>query len=65
MSDDVSDAIESNAQGPKSAMNDGEQVTAHSLREQIEADQYLREKQTRQNKRLGIALRQLKAPGSL
>lgn len=40
---DVSDAIESSAQGPKSASVDGQSATAHSLPEQIAADEYLRE----------------------
>ncbi len=65
MSDDVSNAIESNAQGPKSAMNDGEQVTAHSLPDQIEADRYLTAKSANASRQKGVIFQRLKPPGSV
>ena len=39
--DDVADAIESNAQAPRSATGDTGSVTMHSLPDQIAADKYL------------------------
>jgi len=39
---DLSDKIKNNAEGAKSATADGVSVTRHSLREQIEADRYIR-----------------------
>jgi hypothetical protein len=41
LADEIADAIVSNAQSPKTATGDAGSVTAHSLKEQIEADQYL------------------------
>lgn len=41
MADDVKDAIEENAQGPKSAKSDVGEVRQHSLKDQIQADRYL------------------------
>jgi len=42
--DDVADAIESNAQAPRSATGDTGSVTMHSLPDQIAADKYLTNK---------------------
>ena len=41
MADELKDAIEKNAQGPRSARGDVGEVQQHSLTEQIEADRYL------------------------
>jgi hypothetical protein len=41
LADEISDAIAANALAPKSATGDAGSVTAHSLKEQIEADQYI------------------------
>lgn len=41
MADEIEDAIETNAAGPKSASVDGVSVQQHSLADQIAADKYL------------------------
>ena len=47
MTEDVKDAIEKNAQGPKSAKRDVGEVRQHSLKDQIEADRYLASREAR------------------
>jgi len=47
----LSEAIEQSAAGDKSVTVDGTTVNAHSLREQIEADKYLRAIQAGQHRR--------------
>ena len=41
MADDVKDAIEKNAKGPRRAKGDVGEVQQHSLKDQVEADRYL------------------------
>jgi len=45
MADDLKDAIQQNAEGPKQASADGVNVQQHSLGDQIAADKYLASKQ--------------------
>ena len=45
--DDVKDAIERNAQGPRGAKGDVGKVRQHSLRDQMEADRYLASREAR------------------
>jgi hypothetical protein len=55
MPEELKDAIEKNAQGPKSARGDVGAVEQHSLAEQSEADRYLssREAQAKPTRRSG------------
>ena len=62
---DLAPDIEQNAQGPKSATVDGESATAHSLREQIEADRYLKSEAAAKSKKRGLNLQKLKPPGTV
>lgn len=41
----VEAALEENAKGPKSVFVDGERVEAHPLKDQIEADKYIKAKE--------------------
>lgn len=66
MADDtISDEISESALGPKQVTIGGETAQAHPIPDLIEADRYLREREARQNGKLGISLRRLKAPSSL
>ncbi|NLE39688.1 MAG: hypothetical protein GX621_16845 [Pirellulaceae bacterium] len=44
MAENLADAIEENAAGPKKASGDSGSVEQHPLRDQIEADKYLASK---------------------
>lgn len=60
---DLSDEIETNAQGPKTVTVDGSTVSQHSLKEQMEADEYLANKTNNARRTLPIRFAKLK-PGS-
>lgn len=60
---DLSAEIEANAQGPKSVTVDGNNVQQHSLKEQMEADEYLAGKTNNARSALPIRFAKLK-PGS-
>ena len=45
--EDVKDAIEKNAQGPRSAKGDVGEVQQHSLKDQVAADRYLASREAR------------------
>ena len=49
MADEVKDAIEKNARGPRSAKGDVGEVRQHSLKDQIEADRYLASRRARRH----------------
>lgn len=60
----LSEAIEQSAAGDKSVTFDGTTVSAHSLREQIEADMYLRALSATHNRRLPIRFFRIKPGGA-
>lgn len=60
---DTSDAVETNAQGPKSASGDGQSVSQHSLTEQIKADRYTRAATAVTKPRWGLRFAKLRPPG--
>lgn len=62
--DDVSDAIEESAQGPKKAVVDGVTVEQHDLADQVVADRYLRSKEAAST---GLGVRRVvtKSPGAV
>lgn len=64
MPDDIEDAIEENAMGPKKASNDTGSMEQHPLPDQIAADRYT--KSTQANQR-GLPLRYVKfvPPGTV
>lgn len=61
---DVSDAIDANAQGPKSASGDAGSVTQHSLADQIEADRYLRSQAAAESPKRGFNIAKFRPNGS-
>jgi len=60
----LSDTIEENAQGPAEAAGDSSRVRQHSLKDQIEADKYLRSKEAQASKSKGLVFRRLIPPGT-
>jgi hypothetical protein len=67
MSDEVTDKIESNAQGPRRVRTDAGEVEAHPLPDQIEADKYLRAKAAADggSSHRGLRFNVLKPPGTV
>ena len=64
MPDEVKEAIEKNAQGPRSAKGDVGQVEQHSLADQIEADRYLATRQARSKPHKALRFAKLSPPGA-
>jgi len=65
MAENLADAIEENAAGPKKASGDSGSVEQHSLKDQIEADKYLASKQAARAKGLGIKLTKISPGGTV
>lgn len=61
---DLSDDIETAATKPKSATIDGNTVTAHTLAELIEADQYLKTLDAVDSAKRGLVFQRFKPPGT-
>lgn len=64
MSNDLTDEILENAQGPKSASGDAGSMTQHTIAEQIAADRYLKGETGVDKTPLGLRFRKLKHPGA-
>lgn len=64
MADELRDAIQQNAQGPKKAQGDAGSVEQHALKDQIEADRYLSSKQAAR-KGLGVKRTKVVPPGAV
>ncbi len=64
MTDELQQSIEQNAAGPKRARGDSGEVEQHSLKDQIEADRYLASKKAVKEKRLGLRISKMVAPGA-
>ena len=62
---DLENAIEENATGPKKASGDSGSVEQHPLKDQIEADRYLAAKKAAQAKGLGIKLARISPGGTV
>ena len=62
---DLENAIEENAAGPKKASGDSGSVEQHPLKDQIEADKYLAAKKAAQAKGLGIKLAKISPGGTV
>ena len=63
--DEVRDAIDSSAQGPKQVTADGMSISQHSLKDQIEADQYLQSRATARASGLGIKRLKISPGGTI
>lgn len=61
---DLSNEIETSAQGPKRASGDSGSVERYSLQEQIEADRYLAAKSASKRADLGIRIMKTTPPGA-
>jgi hypothetical protein len=61
---DLSEQIESNAEGPKQVTADGLTVQQHSIPDQIAADQYLSAKSAATKKHRGLRFTRLLPPGA-
>jgi len=64
MTDELDNAIETNAKGPKQASADGVTVQQHSLADQIEADKYLAGKRAAKNPAKALTRVKIVPPGS-
>ena len=63
MPDDLEDAIQENASGPRRARGDSGEVEQHDLSDQIEADRYLNSKRAAK-KGVGVRFTKLSPPGA-
>jgi hypothetical protein len=62
MSDQLTESIKTNAQGPAKASGDAGSVEQHKLGDQIAADKYLESRKASRAKGLGVKLTRI-APG--
>jgi hypothetical protein len=62
--ENIEDAIEENARGPKSASGDAGQVSQHSLKDQIEADRYLASRKAGQHPLRSLRFTKISPPGA-
>lgn len=65
MPEDLSDAIEENAKGPKKATGDSGSFEQHSLPDQIAADKHLASKKATKTKNRGIRFSKFIPPGAV
>ena len=64
MPEDLSDAIRTNANAPRSAKGDSGSMEQHSLPDQIEADRYLNSRKAAGGKGLGVKISRMVPPGA-
>lgn len=64
MSDDLTDKIRDNAEGPAKAAGDSGSIEQHKLPDQIAADKYLASKQAAKSKSRGLRFNKLVPPGA-
>ena len=65
MSDEITDAISSNATGPQKVTGDSGSVEMHPLDKQIEAAKFLQNQDAGSRKKLGLRFRKLVPPGAV
>lgn len=65
MADDLNNAIETNAAGPRQATADGVTVQQHSLADQIAADKYLASKRAGRNPAKALTRVKIIPPGTV
>ncbi len=61
MAKEIDEVIQENAEGPKSVASDGTSVSNHSLKDQIEADRYLKSNAAA-SKGLGVRRTKMRPP---
>ena len=64
MADDVKDAIEKNAKGPRRAKGDVGEFQQHSLKDQVEADRYLASRGAGDKPTRALRFTKLSPPGA-
>jgi hypothetical protein len=64
MAQDMDQSIRDNAEGPLRVRGDSGEMQQHSLRDQIEADRYLANKQAASARGLGLRVSKLVPPGA-
>ncbi len=65
MPEDLTDAIQQNAEGPKRAQGDAGSVEQHGLKDQIEADKYLASKEAVKNPAKAFTRVKIVPPGTM
>ena len=65
MAEDLSEAIEENAEAPAEMQGDGRRVRSEKLTEQIAADRYLRATEAAGSNGLPIRFGRLRPPGTV
>jgi hypothetical protein len=64
MSDEIRDAIQTTATGPKRVRTDAGEVESQDIQQQIEADKYLSAKAAAGTKYRGLRINKLLPPGT-
>jgi hypothetical protein len=64
MAKELTETIRDNAQGPAEVTGDSGSMRQHNLRDQIEADRYLRSRQAMRARGLGARVSKLVPPGA-
>jgi len=64
MPDELSEAIEENAKGPKKATGDSGSIEQHPLKDQIAADKFLASKEATKQPSRGLRFSKLIPPGA-
>jgi len=62
---DISDSIQENATAPKKMSVDGASAEQHPLKDQIEADQYLKAEQAASTARRGLSFSRFRHQGTV
>lgn len=65
MAENLDQTIKDNAAGPRRAKGDSGEVEQHDLKDQIEADRYLKSKAATKKKGLGIKMAKAVPPGTV
>ena len=65
MGEELDNAIQTNAEGPKRASGDSGSVEQHDLNDQIAADKYLESKKASRGKGLGVKLAKISPGGTV
>jgi len=65
MSEEIDEALEDNAVGPKRVRGDEGEVDQHPLQDQIEADKYIKGRDAADVQTVGLRFRQLQPPGTV
>lgn len=65
MSDEIRDAIESTAKGPKRVRTDAGEVESQDIEQQIAADKYLSAKAAASTKSRGLRFNKILPPGTI